>query len=88
MKAIIIECRKMGIVERLKKFTLASFVTVWQLETGKKVSIKTYTEGGWWTEDRLAKQLHLGEHGHNPAFQIPTTLKENFGYETVVPDHC
>jgi hypothetical protein len=74
VKAKIIEHRIMSLKECLRH-PFNSFVTTWELEDGRKISIYTAIEGGTWT--RLRVQDKLGSK--------LARLNAVVGFETDVP---
>lgn len=80
MKAKIVDCRKMGLLERLPSFMINEYVTVWLLETGKRIKIKTCTKGGKWTRLPLERKLAKA----NRAKEEADELAKNIGLEITI----
>jgi|WetSurMetagenome_2_1015567.scaffolds.fasta_scaffold14813_11 hypothetical protein len=56
MKAEIIECREATRLEKIISLGSWQFVTIWKLEDGRKIKVRTITKGGTWTYLQLEKE--------------------------------
>lgn len=74
MKAKIVECRKLTIRERVKSLFVREYLTVWELEDGKKISIESSIRGGSWTELNLTPKIK--------SYLADLRMKNSIGYET------
>jgi hypothetical protein len=82
MKATIVECRRLTNFEKVLSPT-NEYLTVWQLENGKKYKKKTLLPGGYWTylylEDKLCPTSKVDKHA-----QENLELAKEVGYSKVI----